>query len=151
MIRRSLEQPGAYHRLRAPAPSEARHLRGGTNLERIYMASEQQLAEPTPADAMAISQAGAGAVDPSQSPEEMRAAVDKAIAEKAGELQVKLDPAERSAISAEMIRQLDAMGAFRKPEPEPEPDAADGGDDPEANGTTQDPPQKKNWIQRLVD
>lgn len=115
------------------------------------MASEQQLAEPTPADAMEISQAGAQAVDPSQTPDEMRAAVDKAIAEKAGELQVKLDPAERSAISAEMIRQLDAMGAFRKPEPEPEPEGVEDDGEPGATSETQDPPQKKNWIQRLVD
>lgn len=109
--------------------------------------------DPTIQDITDIGTAGAQAVDPAvQTPAEATVAVKAAVEERARELKVTLDSEAVDAIGNSMIGKLEAMGAFRKPEPVNPPTAEEEGA-AAAGGTgtaAATPPEKKTLAQRLL-
>lgn len=107
--------------------------------------------EPTIQQVQEIGVAGASAVNPqTQTPQQAEQAVTTAVEEKARELKVTLDPAAVKMIAGETISQLEAMGAFRKPEAPAETPAAEGeGAEGEGQGAGE-PPAKKTLAQRFL-
>lgn len=110
--------------------------------------------EPTTVEQMEISVAAAEAAKESASKEEAQGKMETAMTEKARELRVTLDPEASKTVAREVIAQLDSMGAFRREEShtdestETVDNSSAGTEKP--GDAVQEPPQKKNWIQRLV-
>lgn len=106
--------------------------------------------EPTIEQVQQIGMAGAQAVKPEeQTQDEARTAVATAVQEKAQELRVTLDPAAVDMIANATIGKLDAMGAFRKPEP-PAENNAEGEGTEQSEQVAAEPPAKKTLAQKLL-
>lgn len=116
--------------------------------------STQQEQTPTMTELTEIGTAGAQAVNPeTQTPEQATVAVKAAVTEKAQELRVTLEPEAVDAIATATISKLEAMGAFRKPQPPAQPAQGEGTgeqsvESPAGNAAT--PPEKKTLAQKLL-